>query len=96
MDFRINVIRQILEAHVAPREEAAAVTRPLGGAQQPLRLSGRHFPRPLPYTLGRMTVIAVSTPQQVKDIEIKSQNSFNTKLFMDPTTPSHKELFGIL
>ncbi|KAG8263175.1 hypothetical protein J6590_038063 [Homalodisca vitripennis] len=46
MDFRINVIRQILEAHVAPREEAAAVTRPLGGAQQPLRLSGRHFPRP--------------------------------------------------
>ncbi|KAG8240738.1 hypothetical protein J6590_102809 [Homalodisca vitripennis] len=48
MDFRINVIRQILEAHVAPREEAATVTRLLGGAQQPLRLSGRHFPRPLP------------------------------------------------
>ncbi|KAG8284985.1 hypothetical protein J6590_090851 [Homalodisca vitripennis] len=41
MDFRINVIRQILEAHVAPREEAAAVT-------QPLRMSGRHFPRSLP------------------------------------------------
>ncbi|KAG8270893.1 hypothetical protein J6590_074879 [Homalodisca vitripennis] len=41
MDFRINVIRQILEAHVAPREETAAVTRPLGGAQQPLSLSCR-------------------------------------------------------
>lgn len=48
MDFRMNVIRQLLESHAALREEAAVVPRPVGGAKQPLRLSGRHFPRPLP------------------------------------------------
>ncbi|KAG8260590.1 hypothetical protein J6590_093778 [Homalodisca vitripennis] len=44
----------LLEAHIAPNNDAAVpVSRPVGGAKDPLRLSGRHFPRPLPESSSR-------------------------------------------
>ncbi|KAG8313655.1 hypothetical protein J6590_108673 [Homalodisca vitripennis] len=59
-DFRLNLIRQILETHHTPREGrlVAAVPRvvPPPAAtrdQHPLCLTGRHFPRPLPTPEGQ-------------------------------------------
>lgn len=43
-DFRIRLIRQLLDRHLAANEQPT-VARPVGGAP---RLSGRHFMQPLP------------------------------------------------
>ncbi|KAG8254870.1 hypothetical protein J6590_106541, partial [Homalodisca vitripennis] len=55
LEFRINLIRQLLETHHSS-EERVAVQRPLGpnaGAKHPLRLTARHFPRPTPTPTGQ-------------------------------------------
>lgn len=55
MEFRLKVVRQLLERHFTPRNETGggAVSRPVGGESNPLRLRGRHFMRPLPTNADR-------------------------------------------
>ncbi|KAG8317641.1 hypothetical protein J6590_022984 [Homalodisca vitripennis] len=46
MDYRINLIRQLLEAHIAPNNDAAVtVSRPVGRANSPVTISPAHYLR---------------------------------------------------
>uniref|UniRef100_A0A1B6GS29 PiggyBac transposable element-derived protein domain-containing protein n=1 Tax=Cuerna arida TaxID=1464854 RepID=A0A1B6GS29_9HEMI len=47
-EFRLNLIRQILEAHSVPRTKK--IQHPLVGDKNPTRLVERHFPTPLPFS----------------------------------------------
>lgn len=53
-EYRTNLIRQILECHHTPKEKRT-VPRAIdvNGEAHPLRLTGRHFPRPLPNREGQ-------------------------------------------
>uniref|UniRef100_A0A1B6EQ72 PiggyBac transposable element-derived protein 4 C-terminal zinc-finger domain-containing protein n=1 Tax=Cuerna arida TaxID=1464854 RepID=A0A1B6EQ72_9HEMI len=54
LEFRMNLIRQIFESHHTPKEKRTVPRAiALSGDKHPLRLTGRHFPRPMPTREGQ-------------------------------------------